>query len=213
MTSVEEKKEFLVPNQNIILFIGPEGSGKTTISKQLAVEFNMPYITTGDIIRDLAEYDDGPLGDECRAMFAADTYLDGNTLLKILTNRFSKDDTLNGFVLDGGLRTLEETLKFPDMLDSAGRAFPLTVIYLQIPEEKSLERLVTGINARKRDRDTTEGVSSRLNMFYKDLEERLVYIASQPNWQIIDIDAIASQEVVYLKVADSLKESLLPNLL
>ncbi len=112
MTENDCEKETLDIDQRIILFIGPEGSGKTTIAKQLAKEGGRPYITTGDIIRDLAANDTGFLGEECREMFATHTYLAGDTLLKILTGRFAREDTLDGFVLDGGLRTLEETKDF-----------------------------------------------------------------------------------------------------
>ena len=200
MTERDMGKENLNIGRRIILFIGPEGSGKTTIAKQLAKEGGKPYITTGDIIRDLAANNTGDLGEECREMFANQTYLAGETLLKILVDRFAKEDTQDGFVLDGGLRTLEETVDFQDMLDTAGRALPLTIIYLQIPREISIERLVVGKNVRKRRDDTIEGVENRLSKFYFQLEERLGHINDQPNWELVEIDATGNVEDVFSKV-------------
>ena len=138
-----------IENQSVA-FIGPEGSGKTTIAKRLSLELNKPYITTGDIIRDLAANDQGRLGIACREMFSAHRYLDWQTLLKILANRLSKADSAKGFVLDGGFRTLEETQQFKDMLLGIDRNLPLTVVHLRIPAWMSFERLVWGPNARKR---------------------------------------------------------------
>jgi len=203
MTERGEEKESLNIGRRIILFIGPEGSGKTTIAKQLAKEGGKPYITTGDIIRVLAANDTGALGDECREMLSSNTYLAGETLIKILTDRFAQEDTENGFVLDGGLRTLEETVDFQNMLETAGCVLPLTIIYLRIPTEISIERLIVGKNARKRRDDTIEGVESRLSEFYFQLEERLSHINDQPNWELVEIDATSSIEDVFSEVAYS----------
>lgn len=195
-----EQKERLREQQRIIVFIGPEGSGKTTHALRLAEEIGKPYITTGDIIRDLAENDSGPLGDECRQMFATHSYLAGETLLQILVSRFSQADTKNGLVLDGGLRTLEETEAFQTMLEMAGRALPLTVIYLQIPEAQTYLRLIDGPNARRRKDDTPEGISSRLAKFQHQLNERLAVISGQESWTLLPIDATAPIEETYQKI-------------
>ena len=195
-----EKKEYLHLGKRIIVFIGPEGSGKTTMAKRLAEETGRPYITTGDIIRDLAANDEGPLGDECRQMFATRSYLNGATLLRILVQRFSNDDTVDGFVLDGGLRTLEETEDFQDMLEQADRCLPLSVIHLRIPAWMSFDRLVTGPLARQRNDDTVEGVTSRLGKFYLNLARRVDVIRSQPNWDLLHVDATGPIEKTYSKV-------------
>ncbi len=200
MTEVLKNEEKLKVGKRIITFIGPEGSGKTTIAKKLAEASDKPYITTGDIIRDLAANDPGPLGEECREMFANHAYLSGETLLMILVHRFSQPDAENGLVLDGGLRTLEETLDFQAMLDEAGRSIPMTVMYLHIPDSVSIERLVTDENARKRDDDTLEGVRSRLAKFHHQLDERLKAIEANPNWELIEVDATISENKVYEEV-------------
>lgn len=190
-------------SSRIVIFIGPEGSGKSTMAKRLAEESGQPYISTGNIIRDLAANDEGPLGQKCREMFERDTYLSGETLMEILCKRLSQTDATDGFVLDGGLRTLEETIGFKDMLLSAGRGLPATVVYLKIPKEESLNRLVNGENARKRDRDTVEGVESRLKEFYTGLERRLDEIKKH-GWEIKEIDADKPEEAVYTDVKSTL---------
>lgn len=120
MTEKNRNTEKLQLHNRIVVFIGAEGSGKTTQAKTLALETGKPYITTGDLIRDLAANDNGVLVDECREMFEKHIYLSGETLLAILIDRFSKADAAKGFVLDGGLRTVEETADFQNMMDQAG---------------------------------------------------------------------------------------------
>lgn len=204
MTELEKKNELLNLGKEIVIFIGPEGAGKTTIAKHLAAETGKTYLTTGDVLRYLAENDPGELGEKCRVMFSEHTYLDGETLLKIMVQRFAMQDTEGGFILDGGLRTLEETIDFQDVLDAAGRGLPVSVVYLQIPDEISFERLVTGENARKRSDDTEEGVSKRLCMFHNKLEERLAVIENQPGWRLVKIDATRQVELVFEAVKEAI---------
>jgi adenylate kinase len=200
MVERAKNKESLDLGERIIVFIGPEGSGKTTIAKSLAQESGKPYITTRGILEDLADNDPGPWGQACREMFEKRTYLDGETLLEILIDRFSKDDVAEGFILDGGLRTVEETVGFPEMLKEAGCFLPLDVIYLQIPEDTTYERLVWGKNARRRNDDTPDGVAKRLDKFNYRLDERISFIKDEERWRIFEIDATPSIGQVYQEV-------------
>src|SRR3989339_341799 len=204
VTEVEGKTEKLYLDQEIIVFVGPEGAGKTTQAKKLAQDSGSLYLTTGEILRDLAANDNGPLGDRCRAMFAAHEYLDGETLLQVLKHRLNRRDTANGFILDGGLRTLPETTNFQSVLEEAGRAFPVTVIHLRIPGWLSFERLVLGEEARKRVDDTYEGVAGRLAKYYYQLNERIGTIEKQPSWKLVHFNATESVDQVYEAVCAAL---------
>lgn len=204
MTEGIKSRERLDVGRQIVTFIGPEGSGKTTHALKLAEKTGLPYVTTGDTLRDLAANDQGELGDECREMFAEGKYLSGETLLKILVNRFKQSDVAEGLILDGGLRTLEETLSFQSMLDEAGLTLPMRVIYLQIPIETSLERLVNGPNARKRFDDTENGVASRLEKFNFRLQDRLEVILNNAGWSLIPMDASGEAEEVYARIREGL---------
>jgi len=186
--------------KRIISFIGPEGSGKTDNSNLLSIQTGKPYLTTGSILRELATNDPGYYGEKAREMFASHTYLDGKLLLEIMCDRFSKEDTSDGFVLDGGFRTVEETDDFEKTLIKAGRNFPVTVIYLNIPLETIYERLITGEKARKRNDDTKEALDSRLEKFFYRLEERLDLIRKNPNWDLVEIDALPPLNIVYKNV-------------
>jgi len=204
MTEKVINHEKLSDKREIIIFIGPEGSGKSTIARRLARDLEKPYVTTGDTIRDLAANDPGELGEKCRAMFAEHAYLDGQTLLRILVDRFSKEDTRGGFVLDGGLRTLEETVDFLQMLDEADRNMPVTVVLMRIPGWMSFERLVWGNDPRQREDDTEEAVLSRLSKYYDQLGRRVGVIENTPSWMLLHVDATQDIDKVYREVWEEL---------
>lgn len=186
--------------REIIIFMGPEGSGKTTLGRKLASASGKPFITVSDILREVAANDQSEYGNECRAMFAEHRYLDSKMLLDILGYRFGQADLEEGFILDGGLRTVEGVLGFQNMLRKAGRSMPLTVVNLRLPAWMSVQRLVTGTNARKRVDDTTEGILSRLSRFYTDLGKRTTLMHQQEKWKILLVNATKSIDETYEKV-------------
>jgi adenylate kinase family enzyme len=188
-----------------IAFIGREGSGKSTQAHELAKYLDKPCISTGEILRELAKNDQGLWGKACRDMFEKSVYLDGQMLIDILVDRLSQKDCQDGFILDGGLRTLKETIIFKDMLVSAGRDYPLMVIHLRLPGWKSIDRLVTGESARGRSDDTIEAVLARLTKYQYQLVERIKVIKSTNGWQILNIDAQPGQQSVFNEIIEKLK--------
>lgn len=197
-----QSHEILNLGRQIIIFIGPEGSGKTSIGKQIAEMSGKPYISTGDIIRDLAANDPGEMGEACRKMFSENAYLAPQMLLEIVNNRLSAEDTKNGFVMDGGLRTTEETRDFPDTLRIVGREMPVTVVQLKIPGWMSFQRLM---EKRKRNDDTVDGITKRLSKYYLELGQRASLIRNHNGWKLLHIDATIDQELVLENVKNSLR--------
>lgn len=207
MTEKLGTKEGLLTYRQIVVFIGPEGSGKTTQALLLAEATGMPYISTGDILRELAANDiTTRFGEACRKMFEENTYLDGPTLLEILVERLRQPDTRDGFILDGGMRSLEETRDFQMILNEADRGdLFVRVVQLLISEETSLSRL-TGDGGRGRKDGTQDGVRSRLEKYKYLLSERLELIMTQPGWSLSPLDAERLVEEVYGDVCEVLTD-------
>ena len=191
-------------NRKIVTFIGPEGSGKSTLAKKLASDCQKPYISTGDLIRDLKDKDTGPWGNEARAMFAEQRYFNPQMLLEVLAGRYRRDDMSDGFIVDGGLRTVPETIAYPAFLKSVGRDFPMTVVHLKIAEDEGIRRI---LEDRKRDvNDSIEGIKSRLARYNFQLDERLALISQTPNWTLIDINAMGSLDETYQKLCAAVNQ-------
>lgn len=186
----------------IIDLIGAEGSGKTSVARNLSDFTGLPYVTMGDILREIRDDKNSPYSEEVREMFEQHTYLDPNTLLLIQAEFFNNERFRNGFILDGGLRTVTEAQGFPKMLDKAGVSMEVIVVYLMAPREICEERLL-GSSGRRRDDDTPEGVKSRLDRFYDNLDGRLDAI--KENFRIIEIDADQSKEDVFNDVIRALE--------
>ena len=148
---IVETGESLNLGKLIVGFIGPEGSGKTTMAKKLSEASGKPYISTGDIIRDMAQNNFTEYGDACRDILKGGKYLNPNTLLELLKIRLNQMDTDQGFILDGTHRAIEEIQNFQSMLDRIGRSIPVVIILLRIPGWMGIDRLVQKEGARKRE--------------------------------------------------------------
>lgn len=166
----------------LLIFIGPEGSGKSTQAKKLSETLNLPYVSTGDIIRDKAQNDSSFIGDLCRNMLEEHTYLESKTLLSLLKSRLSEEDIKKGAIIDGALRTTEEIDTFEEMLiGTKAEGKDITVVSLKTAGWESVERLLR----RGRRDDSTEAILSRLSNYYSNLSERSSKI--KKNWKFVQV--------------------------
>ena len=180
--------------------MGPEGAGKSTQAKMLALELQLPCVSTGDMLRAFAADDQGFLGDTARKMFAENGYLAADLINQIVGQTLQDEKYRKGVILDGCLRTYEETFHFDEVLKNAHLNIPVTVFSLTIPLDESINRLTFG---RKREDDTIQGVERRLSHFNTRLAERLAII--EEKYHLITIDGKGNKEEVHETIMRELK--------
>jgi adenylate kinase family enzyme len=136
------------------------------------------------------------MGDICREMFAKGDYLKPQMILDVLEKWFKENKiNKNGMILDGGLRTLEETEGFQGMLDKTGKRFFVDVICIRVPGWKAYERSYD----RQRFNDTPKEILRRLGSYYDNLGLRMVTIRNN-NWPVHIIDANETKDEVFQNV-------------
>ena len=93
------------------IFLGPPGAGKGTLAAQVAEEYKIPQISTGDIFRDNIK-NQTELGKKVKAIMDAGGLVGDDVVLEIVEDRLKKDDCKNGFILDGFPRTIPQAEAF-----------------------------------------------------------------------------------------------------
>ena len=127
---------------NIIL-IAPPAAGKGTQAKLLSEKYNIPHISTGDLLRD--EISKGTeLGLNLKEKMDKGDLIDDATILNLLKERLSLSDCNNGYILDGYPRNVSQAEEYEKLLNSLNKDIG-KVIFFDIEEKLALQRTVSRI--------------------------------------------------------------------
>jgi adenylate kinase len=123
----------------IVLLFGPPGGGKGTQGAFIAKRFNIPVISTGDVLR--GEVKAGTdLGRAASAIMAAGGLVGDDLINPMVANRLARPDCAAGFLLDGYPRTLPQAEFLNGLLAERGLPKP-TAIFIDVPADAIVSRI------------------------------------------------------------------------
>jgi adenylate kinase len=122
-----------------LIFLGAPGAGKGTQAREVAQQFGIPQISTGDILREAVKKQN-PLGMAAKVKMEAGQLVPDDIVCGIVEERISEADCRNGFILDGFPRTLAQAQFVDGMLQAKGFGNPLTV-NIRVERDLLMKRL------------------------------------------------------------------------
>lgn len=122
-----------------MVFLGPPGAGKGTQARELAREWGVVHLATGDILRE-AVARDTPLGRRARGFMDQGVLVPDELIVELMTERLAQADARHGFILDGFPRTLPQAEALDRWLEDRGERLD-RVIYFEVAESELLRRL------------------------------------------------------------------------
>ena len=143
-----------------IVMLGGPGSGKSTYSKFLTKEFQIPHVYTGDMMRDLAKQDT-ETGRKVKSALDKGDYVDTKIVLDTLEARLQRKDTYGGYVLDGFPRSMEQV----DEMEKRNIGHD-HVVYLDVAEKEVIRRLMS----RGRADDKPDIIKNRIAVYKKQTQ-------------------------------------------
>jgi adenylate kinase len=109
-----------------IVLIGPPGSGKGTQAKYLIEKYNIPQISTGDLLR-AAVAAQTPLGRQAKAVMDAGQLVPNDIVIGMIRERVTRPDADNGFILDGFPRNTIQAEELDILLNRLGRPIDIAL--------------------------------------------------------------------------------------
>ena len=198
----------------IYILTGGPATGKGTRSEILAKALNIPHISTGDMLREVALKDE-----DIREKLEKGILISDEIITKLLEDRITKDDCNRGFVLDGYPRTFKQAELLDELLKKLGKSIT-KVIELTVPDELAFKRILERKKCEKcgrvygidfppkvedvcddcgehlsvRTDDTRETLAKRINTYRKNAKEILDYYKKKG--LLITVDASSHPESV-----------------
>lgn len=119
--------------------MGPPGSGKGTRAKIIGKMYDIPVITTGDMLRE-AVSEGTELGKQAEGYMKKGELVRDDIVIGIVEERMGKSDLDQGFILDGFPRSVRQAEALDRILNKLETRID-TVLYIEAKPETILERL------------------------------------------------------------------------
>jgi adenylate kinase len=147
-----------------LLLLGPQGSGKGTQAKRIAAGWQIPHVSTGDMFRALDGSTD--LGRHVKELMERGDLVPDEITIRMIQDRLSQDDAVDGFILDGFPRNLAQAQALDAMLSAIGRGLD-AILFFDLPDEIALERMRGRGEEEGRSDDTPEAMQRRLEIYHR----------------------------------------------
>ena len=122
-----------------VIFIAPPAGGKGTVSVMVKEKYNIPHISTGDLLRGATNAND-ERANLIKEMQAKGEFVPDSIVLEILKERISQEDCMNGYILDGFPRNIEQANAYENILKELNRDLGV-VILLDVDKDLAAKRI------------------------------------------------------------------------
>ncbi|MCP9491233.1 MAG: adenylate kinase [Solirubrobacteraceae bacterium MAG38_C4-C5] len=192
-----------VAELNLIL-LGPPGAGKGTQAERLQEDFHLPYVATGDILRE-AVREEAELGRKAKRYMDAGDLVPDDLIIAVVLERIGADEARDGFLLDGFPRNREQGEALDGAIDRLGRRLTAALL-IEVPDDEVVRRLsgrrvsvksgrvyhveldppkhegrcdIDGSRLVQRDDDRPETVRHRLQVYHENTKPLIDYYERQ----------------------------------
>jgi adenylate kinase len=139
-----------------ILLLGPPGSGKGTQGPRIAERYDVPYVSTGELLRRHIRAGTG-LGRAAQPYVDEGRLVPEELIMSVIIGLLTSPESSKGYVLDGFPRTVREAVGADRATEDAGGAAD-AVVFLDVPRDELIRRLENRATESGRADDRDENI-------------------------------------------------------
>lgn len=149
-----------------IIFLGIQGSGKSTQAKILSQKLNLPYVEMGQLLRDRLD-ELSPEANQIRQALETGNLVPNQITINTLNKKLKDAQYNSGFILDGYPRNDVQLKSLPGKFDK--------VFYITLSKEEAINRLTL----RARIDDTPEVIERRVELFFQQTQPTIDFFRQE----------------------------------
>lgn len=161
---------------NIIIF-GPPGAGKGTQAKNLIERYSLKHLSTGDMLR-AARKSGTELGQRVAAIMDAGKLVSDEIVNELVEEQVMDGQDEQGFIFDGYPRTVSQAETLDEILAKVDEPVA-AVVFLEVPKDELIERLLKRAQEQGRADDTREVIEERVEEYNSKTLPVAEYYAAQ----------------------------------
>jgi adenylate kinase len=149
-----------------IVLIGIQGAGKSTQGNLLSQEYNIPYLSSGHIFRQMSK-SKTKLGRWLKETLNSGALVPDETTLDVIFEYLDKKEYANGYILDGFPRTLAQAKAFKE------RKGVDKVVLIDVADKEALWRISGRVSDR--EDETLQAIRKRISLFHESTSTVVEY--------------------------------------
>ena len=122
-----------------VIFLGPPGVGKGTQADFIAQKYEIPKLSTGDLLRESVA-NETPLGKEAKGYMTRGELVPDAVVVGLVEEKLTSPECQKGFLLDGFPRTEAQADQLSSYLASTGKGLD-RVVYFSLSKDEIIRRI------------------------------------------------------------------------
>ena len=174
-----------------LVLIGIQGAGKSTQGNFLSEEYNIPYLSSGHIFREMAK-EKTKMGRWLKETINSGALVPDDKTLEVIFTYLEKPEYQNGYILDGFPRTVVQAEAFKGAVDK--------VVFLDVSDKEALWRIAGRVSDRQDE--TVHAIKRRIVSFHEFTMPVVEYY--RKNQKLVAVDGEKDIDDVFKQIKKQL---------